>query len=255
MLSPSCDRFRSLYEPHGDVDRELDAHRRSCPDCAAWAERLEAFTGGEAKSPLPASLRRRLLAIPEERVSCRDVERLYEATWQRAWNGEADDADVADHLAGCARCRALYGTLGASFRVPRRAMPHALFQRLRAIVERPRLPLVVRDSRLAVAASALLAASLTLFMGDPTALFRSTAATLSSQAAVLAEEGAERRQAILEVLSDQIGTRYERGREMLAAYGQPYEELWHEARDYYENQDWRQLLESLTPEGESDGDP
>ncbi len=221
MLKPPDDRFRTLY--------------------------------GEALEPLPENLRRRLLAIPEEKVSCGDVERLYEAAWQRARTGKADP-EAAAHLAACARCRTIYGTLAVSFRALRRPLPRALTTRLRAITERPRLPLLVRDGRLALAASALLTASVLLLVGDPTPLVKETAAKMSSQATVMAEAGEERRQALFETVSAEVGTRYERGREKLRARGQSYERLWYEARDYYENQEWRQLLESPTLEGESDGE-
>ena len=253
MLNPDCDRFRNLYEPRGGLDPEFESHRGGCADCAAWAARLDGFTSGETVAPLPENLRRRLLAIPEEKVSCPDVERLYEAAWQRARTGRADPAATA-HLTACARCRAVYGTLAASFRAFRRPLPRALATRLRAIAEKPRLPLLVRDGRLALAASALLTASVLLLLGDPRPLVRETAARVSSQATVMAEVGEERRQALWEAVSAEVGTRYERGREKLRDRGQTYgRKLLSEARDYYENQKWRRLLESPTLEGESDG--
>ncbi len=257
MLNPSCERFRTLYEPHrgapGEPDSNLESHRRECADCASWAERLEGLTAAEARVPLPENLRRRLLAIPEEKVGCGDVERLYRAAWQRARTGEAEP-EAAAHLAACARCRPIYATLTASFRTLRRPLPRALASRLRAITERPRLPLLVRDGRLALAASALLTASVLLLVGDPTPLVKETAAKMSSQATVMAEMSEERRQALFEAVSAEVGARYERGREKLRDRGHSYGRWWQEARDYYQNQKWRQLFASPTLEGERDGE-
>lgn len=203
--------------------------------------------------PLPEKLRLSLLAIRETGVSCRDVERLYEATRLEARGGEAEP-EVRAHLAGCTRCRMVYGTLRASFRAIRRPLPRGLARRLRQVASRPRLPLLVRDGRLAVAASALLTAALMLLMGNPADFFQSTTSTMSSGVTVLAETGEERGQALWETVANQVETRYERGREVFTARGFSYERLWHEARDYYENREWRQLFPSAAVEGEDDGE-
>lgn len=206
----------------------------------------------ETPKPLPAGLRQRLLAIPGERVPCREVDRLYAAARQRVQGGEADAA-ARDHLESCGRCRKLYGVLDAAFREPSRPLPRRLGERLRAIVAVPRLPLLASDARMAAAASALLAAMLLLVIGDPVALFRSTLDAASSRAAVLTEVSADRRQALVESLASEIETRYERGREALRDGGRTYERFLDGARDYYENQKWRQLFPSVTLEGENHG--
>lgn len=204
------------------------------------------------RRPLPARLRERLLAIPGERVLCRDVDRLYRAARRRVHGGEAD-AQALGHLASCERCRTLYGVLDAAFRDPSRPLPRGLVARLKAIVTAPRLPLLARDVRLAAAASAMLAAMLLLVVGNPAALFRSKVDEASARAVVLAEAGEASGQAILEKLADGFETRYERGREALRDGGRAYERLLDEARDYYENEKWRQLLPSVTLEGENHG--
>lgn len=257
MLNPTCREFRARFEPRGERAAELEAHRRSCAGCGTWASRLEQFTGGEARAPLPDRLRERLFAIPHSRraaVGCGDVERLYEATWRKSWEGELDPP-VEEHLDGCGRCRALFGVFETTFCEPRRRMSRDLARRLRGLVERPRVPLFARDGRLAIAASAVLTASLMLLAGDATSVLDTTARTVSSRATVLAEAGEERGQALWETLADQLETGYERSRELVARHGGPYRELWHEARSFYENENWRRLLASMTLEGESDGEP
>lgn len=221
--------------------------------------KAEDFLAADERKPLPEGLRGRLRAIAREGappLGCRDVERLYEATRQQAWDvdAEADPAVVA-HLSGCGRCRALYGTLAAAFRAPRRRLPRALLRRLAKIAERPRLPLVVRDARVALAASALLTASLMLLIDDPAKLYHEAAQKVSAQATVLAAAGEERQQALLEMLTGEIEARYEREREKLAERGHFLRELWREARDLYQTDQWRRLLASPALEGESDGEP
>lgn len=262
MLNPTCRDFRARFEPRAELAAELAEHRHACAACGTWAGRLEGFTAGETPAPLPGRLRERLLAIPGAQgarpVGCGDVERLYETTLARAWEGEPDPA-VDEHLAACGRCRALYGALEAAFRAPRRRLPRALARRLRGLAERPRVPLFARDGRLAVAASAILTASLLFFISDPVSVLYTTTTLVSSRATELAAAGEERGQALWETLADEIETRYERGRELLAEHGGAYRELWQEARSLYEQENWRQLFASVTlegnGEGESDGEP
>ncbi|HEX9732629.1 MAG TPA: hypothetical protein VGG06_11670 [Thermoanaerobaculia bacterium] len=206
----------------------------------------------EPPRPLPARLRERLLAIPREAaVGCHDVDRLYAAARQRVHGSEADAAALG-HLAACERCRTLFGVLDAAFRGAPLPLPRLLGARLRAIAL-PRLPLLARDVRLSAAACAMLAAMLLLVVGNPVALFRSTLDEAGTRAAELAEAGKERRQALTETLADEVARRYERGRAALRDGGRAYERFLDEARAYYENENWRQLLPSVTHEGEDNG--
>ena len=56
MLKPACHRFRADFTPGLD-----NAHRRSCPACAAYGTAMERAA---RKVPLPARLRSKLRAIP-----------------------------------------------------------------------------------------------------------------------------------------------------------------------------------------------
>ena len=56
MLSWACRRFRARFTPGTSLP-----HRRSCPDCHAYAAAVEQAAG--VRLPLPASLRRNLKAL------------------------------------------------------------------------------------------------------------------------------------------------------------------------------------------------
>jgi hypothetical protein len=59
MLKPDCRRFRMEFTPGAESPR--DAHRMSCPACAAYAAAMERAA---KRIPLPAGLRSKLRAIP-----------------------------------------------------------------------------------------------------------------------------------------------------------------------------------------------
>ena len=59
MLNPSCRRFRTEFTPGAESPH--DAHRKSCPACAAYAAAMERAA---KRIPLPAGLRSKLRAIP-----------------------------------------------------------------------------------------------------------------------------------------------------------------------------------------------
>lgn len=201
---------------------------------------------------MPERLRLKLSAIPRlaSQVSCDEVDRLYEAALRQA-RGAAADPSVVEHLESCPACQKLYGTLGAAFRPARRPLPQRLTRRLRSTgVRAPHLSWLARDSRLAVAASLLLTASLMLLVGDPAALARGTAETVGARAMLLAEVSEERGQALWEGVTDGVEEKVARGREILADQGRSCEELWSEARKLYKPEEWRRLLGSLTMEGD-----
>ena len=59
MLKPGCRRFRMDFTPGAESPQ--DAHRQSCPACAAYAAAMERAA---KKIPLPAGLRSKLRAVP-----------------------------------------------------------------------------------------------------------------------------------------------------------------------------------------------
>ncbi len=228
MLKAACETFRTELEPRGRAGETLEAHRRDCEDCAAWAARLEAAVAGERSVPVPGRLRERLLAIPAaapEGLTCRDVERLYEATRREARHGDLDP-EARAHLAACERCARLYATLRSAFSVVRLPMPEALRRRLQAIARPRRPPVWIRDGRFAVAASALLTASLMFLTGDPSPLLRATVETMASGSHTLAERGAAESQAAWETVTRTLSTTWERSKEKLAGAGEVYSELF-----------------------------
>lgn len=128
MLKLSCRRFRMEFTPGAESPQ--DAHRTSCPACAAYAAAMERAA---KKVPLPSRLRSKLRMIP--------------GTIPGA---AADDAPRLP--------------------MPQAPMPPQLRDRLRQISrlqEPPALPAWVRSSRYAVAASYLLAVLLGATVGNP----------------------------------------------------------------------------------------
>lgn len=259
MLKAACEKFRNEFEPrHSGEDR----HRHACADCDAWATRLEAAVTGERRVPMPGTLREKLMAIPADAPSgltCRDVERLYEATRREARHGEVD-AQARAHLDECERCGRIYSTLQSAFSAVRLPMPEALRRRL-VRMARPRRPAVwIRDGRFAVAASALLTASLMLFVDDPSSALRATAETLESGSHTLAERGTAESQNLWEAVTRTLSTTWERGKEKLAGTGQVYSELfddevyrelWNDAVDLYQDNTLRRYVERVQ-QGEDD---
>lgn len=278
MLKTACEKFRNGFEPRPAGEAQ-ERHRHACADCDAWAARLEEAVAGERRVPLPGALREKLTAIPTvtiptvapDALTCRDVERLYEATRREARHGEVD-AEARAHLDACERCGRLYSTLRSAFRTVRLPMPEALRRRL-ARIARPRRPAVwIRDGRFAVAASALLTASLMLFVDDPASALRATAETLESGSHTLAERGTAESQAAWETVTRTLSTTWERGKEKLAGTGkvyselffppsipprgrlfddEVYRELWDDAVDLYRDNTLRRYVERVQ-QGEDD---
>lgn len=257
MLKAACEKFRLGFEPGEEPQR----HRHACADCDAWATRLEDAVAAERRVPMPGALREKLMAIPaspSHALTCRDVLRLYEATRSEARHGEVD-AQARAHLETCERCGRLYSTLRSAFQAVRLPMPEALRRRL-VQMARPRRPAVwIRDGRFAIAASALLTASLMLFV-DPSSAVKVTADTLESGSHALAERGTAEGQALWETVTRTLSTTWERGKEKLSdsggAYGkildnEVYRELWNDAVDLYEDNTLRRYVERVQ-QGEDD---
>ncbi len=191
------------------------------------------MTNDPDRRPLPPALRRRLREIPRREVVCRDVERLYRATRARAWArrdcdtaargaAESEGRGAADraaerHLASCARCRELYGTLASALAEARRPLPRRLASRLSAFARQParRLPVWIVDARYAAAACYLLAAVTLALAGDASAVLRGTE-TVSTKAQTWASAGetrsAEAWGAVRSSLSRELGSGWHRAR-------------------------------------------
>jgi hypothetical protein len=71
MLKLSCRRFRMEFTPGAESPH--DAHRTSCPACAAYAAAMERAA---KRVPLPARLRSKLRAVPETEAARDDMPRL-----------------------------------------------------------------------------------------------------------------------------------------------------------------------------------
>ena len=143
MLKWSCRRFRAELPQRAD-----HPHRRSCPECAAFAAAMEKASA--PRLPLPERLRGRLRSIP-------------------AAEGEGFEPRL---------------------RVPTLHMPPHRRSRLRDLPSQgsaageppPReLPVWVRSSRYAIAASYLLAVVTMQLLGDPLELGRRAAGSLSEE--------------------------------------------------------------------------
>ncbi len=249
MLSHTCREFRERFEPGRD-----DPHRGSCAECAAFAEALES----RPRRPLPESLHRKLRAIPERTVVCRDVDRLYGTTLEQAAGNATNDSAAARHLQSCGRCRRLYGTLRSAMESRRRTLPGALAYRLRSLARQPEhlLPVWITDARYATAACWLLAGFLALFAGDAAALFRDSSEVVSSHTTAWAERGEEGSQRLWEAaavcLEDGLG----KGREKIELYGAPFEVLFFDTLQLIETTRDELTIEPLSAiQGEPDGRP
>ncbi len=145
-LSRGCRRYRAEL-PQGAQGAD-HPHRRSCPECAAFAAAMDKASA--VRLPLPERMRERLRSIP-------------------ATEGEG---------------------LEPRLRMPALSMPPHLRSRLRDLPRQasvageppPReLPVWVRSSRYAVAASYLLAVLAMQLLGDPLELGRKAAGSLSQE--------------------------------------------------------------------------
>jgi hypothetical protein len=194
MLSPDCRGFREEFTP-GARDAALTAiadHRASCPACGAWAAAMERAA---RPLPLPERLRGRLLAIPEEETAGQVLQFL------------------------------------PSSPVPPVPLPGALAERLRAIpaaAPRPELPFWLRNSRVAIAASYFLAVVTVTALGNPAAIGRQAADTVTrAMRATVARAAAGRGE--LEQLETrlrvEVGTKRDRLESSLSGLGGQVEQI------------------------------
>lgn len=148
-----------------------------------------------APSRLPASLARRLQAIPERVVLCRDVDRLYAEARRRAaehrlaiQHGE-EDSVASEHLASCARCQRLYSVLESALLEPPQPLPQHLLPSLVGLSQQPSWspPRWLRDVRYAAAACLLFAFSLTFVVEESAATLRVAKDSMGATTTVLAE--------------------------------------------------------------------
>ena len=217
-LKDSCRLFRDRFQPG-----QRDPHCEACADCARWAELLESSISTEARRPLPPGLRQRLQDIPQNEVACRDVDRLYRATLDRARpraGGRSGDPAGERHLASCARCGELYSTLYSAFAARRLPMPVRLARRLKDIARHPErlVPWWISDTRYAAAACYLLATLTLALAGDASAVFRDTTATVSSKAQVLAATGEDRGAEIWDAVAASLSSKLGEGWHHAARY-------------------------------------
>lgn len=220
---------------------------------------LEGFLPQRATVPMPAGLAARLRGIPEtveiETIDCGDVDRLYESALAAAHRTDEPqtqaEATVQAHLNDCERCRRLHQTLRSAFRVLQVPLPRALGQRLRRLgAERRRPPWWVRDSRIAVAASAILTAGLMLLPGNPAHWLHLSSDALGRTAEVWTERGSEGSARVWEEVRDVVDTNYERGRERFSDHSQIYREFLNDAVDLYQENNPRRFMARFKKEGD-----
>jgi hypothetical protein len=163
VTSQDCRRFQAGFHPGAPAD----AHRRSCPSCAAYAEAME--RAAEARLPLPAGLRGRLQAI-----------------------ARPEAAEVPSPI-----LRPL----------PQRPLPEGLRQRLREIPQKRgadpgRPPAWVLSPRYAVAASYALAVLLTGLLGNPVDRGRAAAEVVSREVGAVLERTGEELRGLIDRLPE-----------------------------------------------------
>ncbi len=110
----SCREMERLFVA-GASSAEHEAHRKSCAECTRLGseadEALVLTTGLQAPSWSP-SLRRALLEIPRQTVSCEGADALV-ASALEAEIAPADEKRLQNHLARCEGCTAAAGALYA----------------------------------------------------------------------------------------------------------------------------------------------
>ncbi len=133
------------------------------------------------RPPLPADLRSRLEAIPEQVTLCRDLDRLW-AHWLAGELEPRDAARLAEHRGSCARCRAVLAALAAARAAAAVSLPEALRLRLRRLPEqiRRRAPFWLVDVRYALVVSYLLAVFAFKATGEPARLVVAAAEPLKA---------------------------------------------------------------------------
>lgn len=217
MTSLACRRFRAAFTPGS-----RHAHRERCPRCAAYAAALETAAG--LRLPLPASLERRLLAIPAQEVPA--AQPVAGASGQLA----------SPTALPSAAPRAAADPAPLPFPVPQLPLPEGLRGRLLDLPRqskgaegaevaggagRPRPPAWVLSPRYAVAASYLAAVLLGVAFGDPSELGRRFALGVE-QIIDRAESAGERR---LGSLEQAAADRYRRTQEAVGAVKKSVEGL------------------------------
>lgn len=183
MLKPDCRRFRARFEPGG-----LDAHRRACPACEAYAAALEGAARAAAGLPLPPALESRLRALGRPPAE------------------EAPPVPV---------------------QVPRLPLPPGLAGRLRAIARRSAPPVWVRSPWQSLAASFALALLVQGVLGNPVARAQPLAAAVGDTINAALEETAGRKESLEETwLTPVVASGRQRlgsAREQVAAWAEAIE--------------------------------
>jgi hypothetical protein len=110
----------SCRESHGFVaggrEAEFSAHRAACPDCDALGKRMDdvvSLAQGLRAPALPVTLRKSLLAVSRQTVSCEDADMLL-ARALEAEIAPADETRWRFHLSRCAACSETAETFFAS---------------------------------------------------------------------------------------------------------------------------------------------
>jgi hypothetical protein len=193
-------------------------------------------------STLPPGLTRRLQAIPQQVVLCRDIERLYAEARNRAakrTNGEAPamarEPAASEHLTNCSRCQHLYNVLSSVLLEPPQPLPQRLFPRLTALAQRPSCPPSrwLQDARYAAAVCVLIATLLTLVVEDATAAFVEVRGSVQVAAAGLARtvqptSGGDSVQALFEGVIVSLEKNYLDSRQRISRLESSWRTLAHE---------------------------
>lgn len=177
----SCDRFRDLLVPWVDGElsdedsRAVATHVDACPSCAGLVEALrsvnEATKGFRELEP-PTDIGRRIAADP-----CKPWLALLFA----ALDGELPEDDLErllEHMETCAGCRAVWSGLAVGTELQHLTPPARLIRRCAQVPHRREwrpLP----GARTAAAAAFVLAALVSLLLGNPVSLARQGASSLT----------------------------------------------------------------------------
>jgi hypothetical protein len=173
----NCRELERLFGA-GAGSAELSAHRRSCAECERLGRDVDAAASMAESLQAPAwspALRRALLEIPRQTVSCEGADALI----ARALEGEIADADekrLQGHLSRCGGCRESAAALFAMRDLAAPEAPPWLATRL--VAARPKKKKSALRSAFsgkAVVAYAYAAAVLVMLLGlNPTAVARKT---------------------------------------------------------------------------------
>lgn len=171
----SCREIERLFSA-GAPDADVSAHRRLCAECDGVARAMDEALA--LTSPLRApewspSLRKSLLEIPRQTVSCEGAEPLLALAVEGEIAGE-DQKRLQSHLSRCAACTEAAGALFAPRELEAPAAPPWLAARLAAVrPEKKKSFWRSAFSGKAVVAYAYGAAVLVMLLGlNPTAVAR-----------------------------------------------------------------------------------